>query len=492
MATGDFDDKEKEDIYAPLAHSEISPSDPEVMVEQRRMNMRRCFVSHYPRTLCLLGLVGLFALVALAYQPVQAQTDSICDTVTELSLAECSALVALYDSTNGASWTHNDGWLVTNTPCHWYGISCEGLFEVKLAANNLVGSLPPEVGNLRPLKFDLSDNQLSGPIPAELGNLQGNSTVGMAQVDLSNNQLSGPIPPQIGNMSLVSSLDLSDNQLSGAIPAELSGLEGQGLIPYIQLDLSSNQLSGAIPAELGQMGRGTLGIHWDFSHNQLTGTLPLGLVAADEIGSLKTLDVSHNPLSGPLPADFVNSPLSALDFTDTSICEPEDAAFQRWLFGLPTLHSSGQTCICDSADLAGVSPAECDGLVALFNATDGEHWTQKTHWLATVAPCNWHGVTCENGVVRALDLSDNGLVSRLPTALGNLIHLTQLRLQNNLLTNVLPQSLTNLTQLTTFHFENTLLCEPAESTVQAWLAGIADLQRTSIACNLIHFPIIVR
>jgi Leucine-rich repeat (LRR) protein len=94
--------------------------------------------------------------------------------------------------------------------------------------------------------------------------------------------------------------------------------------------------------------------------------------------------------------------------------------------------------------------------------------------------------------VRALDLSDNGLVGRLPTALGDLIHLTQLRLQNNLLTNVLPQSLTNLTQLTTFHFDSTLLCEPAESTVQAWLAGIADLQRTGIACNLIHFPVIVR
>ena len=47
-----------------------------------------------------------------------------CGTVTEIPQAECQALVALYDSTGGAGWLHRDGWLVSNTPCSWYGVTC--------------------------------------------------------------------------------------------------------------------------------------------------------------------------------------------------------------------------------------------------------------------------------------------------------------------------------------------------------------------------------
>jgi len=48
-----------------------------------------------------------------------------CSSVTEIPEAECDALVALYTSTNGASWIDNTGWLVTDTPCSWYGVGCD-------------------------------------------------------------------------------------------------------------------------------------------------------------------------------------------------------------------------------------------------------------------------------------------------------------------------------------------------------------------------------
>ena len=47
-----------------------------------------------------------------------------CATQTQIPTTECDALVALYNSTNGAGWTNNTGWLQTDTPCSWYGVTC--------------------------------------------------------------------------------------------------------------------------------------------------------------------------------------------------------------------------------------------------------------------------------------------------------------------------------------------------------------------------------
>ena len=47
-----------------------------------------------------------------------------CAAVAQIPVSECEALEALYNSTNGASWTTNTNWLLTNTPCSWYGVTC--------------------------------------------------------------------------------------------------------------------------------------------------------------------------------------------------------------------------------------------------------------------------------------------------------------------------------------------------------------------------------
>ena len=52
--------------------------------------------------------------------------------------------------------------------------------------------------------------------------------------------------------------------------------------------------------------------------------------------------------------------------------------------------------------LAGVSYAqipqiERDALIALYNSTDGDNWTDNTGWLGEAGTeCSWFGVTCMN------------------------------------------------------------------------------------------------
>jgi Leucine-rich repeat (LRR) protein len=88
-----------------------------------------------------------------------------CSTATGIPSSECQALVALYNSTSGAGWTNQSGWLITNTPCGWYGMTCSTghVTELHLDSNQLSGSIPPELGNLANLQnLSLNSNQLSG------------------------------------------------------------------------------------------------------------------------------------------------------------------------------------------------------------------------------------------------------------------------------------------------------------------------------------------
>ncbi|MDM8567864.1 hypothetical protein QUF74_19725 [Candidatus Halobeggiatoa sp. HSG11] len=104
----------------------------------------------------------------------------------EIPQVECEALVALYDSTNGAGWTDNTDWNVTNTPCSWFVVTCSG-------------------GNVT--EIDLSENQLNGFIPTEIGNL-----TNLTQLSLNSNQLSGGIP-DLSPLTALTTLDFSANQL---------------------------------------------------------------------------------------------------------------------------------------------------------------------------------------------------------------------------------------------------------------------------------------
>ncbi len=101
-------------------------------------------------------------------------TPSLCDAVTGIPPHECAALVALYDSSNGPGWTYNDDWLITNTPCSWYGVTCQTnhVHRIVLSSNALSGTIPIMLGDLANLRaLQLDHNQLNGPLPDSLRQL---------------------------------------------------------------------------------------------------------------------------------------------------------------------------------------------------------------------------------------------------------------------------------------------------------------------------------
>ncbi len=246
--------------------------------------------------ICLIIVIAGNALTTpsqtVSAKPLSAPYNCVTSQ-TQILTADCNVLLALYNNTSGANWQDDTGWLVTSTPCSWYGVTCTGnrVTSLLLDTNGLSGSMPPSLGNLTKLtQLSLSDNNLTGPIPTQLGNLANLTTL-----YLHTNQLSGMIPATLGNLQYLQELYLGGNQLSGQIPATLGSLPALTL-----LVLGSNQLEGAIPAQLGNLPYLTVLI---LGSNQLEGTIPTTLGNLD---NLTGLYLDTNMLTGPIPAELGN------------------------------------------------------------------------------------------------------------------------------------------------------------------------------------------
>lgn len=170
----------------------------------------------------------------------------------QVPTVERNALIALYEATDGADWIDDTNWRnpgdnafnVVGTECSWAGVTCsagKNVTEIDLIGYQLVGTLPPELGNLPSLRgLWLNGCRLSGRIPPELGKLSR-----LEHLVLIGNQLSGSIPPELSELSRLLGLGLHHNQLSGNTPEELGNLSS-----LQSLNLSGNQLSGNLPPNL--------------------------------------------------------------------------------------------------------------------------------------------------------------------------------------------------------------------------------------------------
>ncbi|MEZ4702661.1 MAG: hypothetical protein R2834_20170 [Rhodothermales bacterium] len=97
-------------------------------------------------------------------------------------------------------------------------------------------------------------------------------------------------------------------------------------------------------------------------------------------------------------------------------------------------------------------PADSLALVALYEATSGANWADRTGWLAGPV-AGWKGVSLDtSGRVTELVLSGNNLAGPLPAALTGLDSLRVLDLSANALTGPLPATIGELGALVNLRF----------------------------------------
>ena len=250
--------------------------------------------------------------------------------------------------------------------------------------NRIEGEIPPALGNLTELEvLNFNDaGGLDGNIPPELGNL-----TKLRNLQLSSNQLSGEIPTELGNLKNLNYLSLLGNQLSGQIPAELGNLTNQW-----RIYLHSNQLTGEIPRELGNLEQaGIIALRG----NQLIGEIPREL---DNLRAVAKILLEGNQLTGCVPDVLLEV---IIDF-DLPLC------------GVPH----------HQEDVAA--------LIAIYQATGGEQWTDNTNWLSDEPLGEWFGVSTDSaGRVVRLQLWANYMKGEIPPELAQLDELDQLVIPEN-------------------------------------------------------------
>ena len=125
-------------------------------------------------------------------------------------------------------------------------------------------------------------------------------------------------------------------------------------------------------------------------------------------------------------------------------------------------------------------------LVALYNATGGADWENKTNWLSDAHIGRWHGVTINpRGRVVELRLTHNGLRGQLPSEMGTLTELTKLGLWANGLTGTIPSELASLTKLEGFSVGGNQL----SGEIPAWLGSFSSLRELHLVSNQFSGPI---
>ena len=386
------------------------------------------------------------------------------------------------------------------------------LEHLRLHNNQLTGEIPIELGALTNLQWlFLNDNLLTGQIPLELGKLAnltvlylgGNDFTGCMpeglldvvfndlhlyvlpfcddEIEQSSCETGVAVPDAANNPGLVSDCEAllaardvlaGDATLnwSADVPiADWDGITLEGTPQrVIRLSFYRRGLSGVIPAELGSLAKLQF-LYLD--DNQLTGEIPPEL---GDLANLKRLGVTDNRFTGSLPQILTN--LTSLEhmrfLSNAGLCAPIDDAFQTWLESIDTVW--GSSCApTDSLEDRAV-------LVELYNALDGENWTNNSNWLSDRPIREWKDVTNDaDGRVNGLYLTNNNLSGDIPAALANLANLEEVYLTGNQLTGEIPAELGSLANLEVLY----LVGNQLTGEIPAELGALAKLELMSLWGN---------
>ena len=414
--------------------------------------------------------------------------------------ADVAALESLFEATGGKDWIESTGWRGEAAVEEWYGVTADALgrvTELDLTRNELVGQLPPSLGDLVQMTvLRIGGNRLSGRLPLSLAQLS------LRELDYADTDLCvpteasfqtwlGAIPshegtglacaPPSDREILAVLYEATDgpnwtntyNWVTDVPIGDWYGVSTDASGRVVELDLFRNDLTGPIPPELGSL-TSLEGLR--LSENDLRGPIPPEL---GRLTSLRGLDLSDNDLTGPIPPELVNlSNLRTLRLNSNDLTGPIPPELGR-LTSLGQLYLSGN-------DLTGPIPPELGSLTSL------ERLRLSENDLRGPIPPELGRLTS----LRGLYLSGNDLTGPIPPELGNLTSMRGLNLASNDLTGALPPELAGIStlrelslannsglsgplpaRLTDLRLETLLtggtdLCAPSDPGFQAWLQTV--------------------
>ncbi|XP_006343427.2 probable LRR receptor-like serine/threonine-protein kinase At4g36180 [Solanum tuberosum] len=278
---------------------------------------------------------------------------------------------------------------------------CKLLDTVFLQYNSFSGEIPPEIMNLTELEtFNVAGNQMYGEIPSEL-------PVNLRYFDVSENLFSGGIPEKISDLSQVILLNLSYNRFSGDIRASFGRLQQ---LQYLMLDY--NELEGTVPSAISNCS--SL-VHLSAEGNGITGVIPAGIAALPKI---QVINLSHNKLSGYLATSF---------FCNGSVYPPSLQIVQLGFNAFAEiLHPQSSRCF-SSLRVLDIQHNQIHGDFPFF--------------------------LTDNSALSSLDLSGNLFSGTIPSSIGNLLRLEQLRIGNNSFEGDIPVGITKCSSLNVLDLE---------------------------------------
>ncbi|GAB4478496.1 MAG: hypothetical protein OHK0057_29510 [Thermoflexibacter sp.] len=345
-------------------------------------------------------------------------------------------------------------------------------------SNSIVGTIPSTIGNLTNLRdIRFHDNSISGEIPVSMGNLVNLEILGFGDM-----LLNGEIPITLANLTNIQEIYLQGNNLEGSINPSI--FNATNFPNLTLLRLSSNRLSGTIPNSLGDLNLSELSLAnnqftdmedfsskisfnptlFNVSYNRLEfddikPNVPKLITAAGyapqaNFGILQNFALVSGAtqsfsISTPQPIGTTNtyqwfkdnSPISGATspiYTITNYNPSSDAGTYFCLVSnsdVPGLDLQSEN-VEVATNVNGIFEQDYDALVAFYDATGGDNWTNKNNWLTSANVGTWFGITVENFRVTAIRLPNNNLVGDVESTLQPLEDLKILDLGNNQITHI--------------------------------------------------------
>ncbi|MFN7233346.1 MAG: hypothetical protein ACK5SS_08100, partial [Cyclobacteriaceae bacterium] len=383
---------------------------------------------------------------------------------------EFNALKELFQSTNGANWANKTNWPVSwpasasaSEMATWYGVGVENgdIQTIWLQGNNLIGTLPPGIGNLTQLRvLNMRANLVTGAIPNEWSTL-----VNLTEFEFFHTSISGPLPGFLKNFNHLRWITIGSANLTGPVP-------DYGGLPALRvLGLEGNLTPGPVPSWISTLPSLA---YFSMANSKRTGTIP------EWVGNLTGLisfNLSNNQLTGPIPASIGNCTwLTALDLGNNQLSGNLPAALNK-LTSLTRL-------VLQTNQFTGTWPYLGD----LVNLQHADLSATPTYDRAPIP--EWVGNLRK---LQYLDLNNTNRSGAITPALANLSSINELRLQYNQLTGNVPAFLTTLPALhTLFLFANQLSGELPQNwsgTPQLYYLQISGNRLTgSVPASLLALP----